>query len=528
MPPLSVSDQIRKVGFIKRWLGDSDGTKVQKAMPMPPQQPQLGTGFVTELEDPRIMWINDKLKVETDRLATLTDIRIMLEQASYVDGPCDQFCRWATEGKINLNFNGGSEKRASRIVGDMLERINYNIMRPDLLYNFIFLELFIKQQVEFSDDFIGLMALKSEPDKIVSEFQRGMTMGQISEILTPAPETMFRNSNYQDKFDNPMRAFYQVPEVYNQQNTFAMTGQKQQFQEWFHHLMILHPRWNFRRQKSQRYSRPALKSARKHFNRAEMSSTDAVIQRHLTASRLLVIYLKKNVENGETPGATVEEVESYAKEFIRKYPRGFNKPGTVLIESGANEVESKGDLNITLSKPADIYMHLELLFLGFLFPTQLTGYSGGEGGRVTGPLLEQLKKCLEVNIGAINLSEDRNILLPLINMELGLHGIFDTEVTVTHSESSFDSKSVTRKTHLTEVEMSLRSRQDYYEQHVMPETGKPFDEHWKQCLKEAEELNEVNPKMTAFGDRKDQPEGVDKGQSGSKKDSETTPVSAKG
>jgi hypothetical protein len=113
-------------------------------------------------------------------------------------------------------------------------------------------------------------------------------------------------------------------------------------------------------------------------------------------------------------------------------------------------------------------------------------------------------------------------------MELGLNGIFDTEVTITHSESSFDSKSVTRKTHLTEVEMNLRSRQDYYEQHVMPETGKPFEEHWKQCLKEAEELNEVNPKMTAFGDRKDQKEGLDKGQSGSKKDAATTAVSAKG
>jgi hypothetical protein len=333
---------------------------------------------------------------------------------------------------------------------------------------------------------------------------------------------MFRNSNEQDHFDNPKKAFYQVPEPYNKQNYYASTGQKSQFQEWFHNLFIIHPRWNHRRQKNQRYSRPALKSARKAFNRTELSATDAVIQRHLTASRLLIIYLKKYVETGEAPGVDADVIEKYAQEFIKKYPTGFNKPGTVLFESGANEVDSVGELNITLSKPADIFMHLELLFLGFLFPTGLAGYSGGEGSRASGPLLEQLKKALEVNISVVNTFEDNNILLPLINMELALNGIFDTIVGVNHSTPSFDSKSVTKKANITEVEMGIMRRKTYYEKYIMPETNEQWDEYFKGIQEEMKVLQPLMSTKSPFGDRGQQKENIDKGQSGSNKDSELT------
>jgi hypothetical protein len=528
MPPLSASNIVRKENFFQRMFGGffAKNSNVQTLMPEPEKrpQPQLAGGFVTELNDPRLMWIQKKLEVESDRLSTLTDIRIMLEDASYVDGPADTFCRWATGGDINFTFEGGSTAKAKRIIGDFLERIEYNNdLRSDLLYNAIFLELFIKQQIVFSDDFMGLMS-NLDLQKMMDALKRGMTIGRINEILTPAPETMFRNSNEQDRFDNPRQAFYQVPEPYNKSNYFTSTGQKSQFQEWFHSLFIIHPRWNHKRQKNQRYSRPALKSARKAFNRTELSTTDAVIQRHLTASRLLIIYLKKNVATGEEPGVDSDVIENYAQEFIKKYPTGFNKPGTVLFESGANEVDSVGELNITLSKPADIFMQLELLFLGYLFPAGLVGYSGGEGSRASGPLLEQLKKALEVNIDTVNKFEDNKIFLPLVNMELALNGIFDTVVKVNHSTPSFDSKSVTKKSDVTEVEMGIRRRKTYYEKYIMPETGVPWEEYFKGIQDEMKILQPLMTTKSPFGDKGQQIEGANKGQSGSKATPETTPT----
>jgi hypothetical protein len=525
MPPLSLSATSRKLSFLDRIFGTtSDGDKVQKMISdVPKPDRSNGKGFITEFDDPRIQWVNDKLKVESDRLHCLADCRTMLDDGSYIYGPADQFCRWSTEGKLNFTFTGGSTVKAQRIVGDMLDRIGYNdMMRQDLLFNAIFIESFIKQNVSFSDDFMNLVSGVMNPNRVISEFQRGMIIGQIDELLLPPAETMFRNSNSQDKFDNPKQAFYQIPEPYNQQNTYQMNQTPQQYQEWFHNMFIIHPRWNHRRQKSQRYSRPALKSARKYFNRTELSSTDACIQRHLTATRLLVIYLSKFVETGEKPGATDAEIEAYAKDFVKKYPRGFNKAGTVAIESGANEIDSVGDLNITLSKPTDIFMHLELLFMSCLFPPQLAGWKGD--GRLDGNMLDQLKKILEVNIGSVNNFEDSEWLLPLINFELALHGIFDTEVSIHHSDPSFDSKSVMRKTHLTEIEMSVRSRKDYYEKHIMPETGVPWETYFAQLISEEKKIAEANPQKTAFGTRKDSKEGLDKGASGSNKSPETTPV----
>jgi len=525
MPPLSSSNIVKKENFLQRLFNVifSANPKGQEiiSIPISKPQPQLAGGFVTEMEDPRLMWVHKKLEVESDRIATLTDIRIMLDDASYVDGPADTFCRWATEGDLNLTFNGGSTVKAKRIIGDFLERIRYEDSRADLLYNALFLELFIKQQITFSDDFMGLI-VRPDLNNIMSALQRGMTIGRIEEILTPAPETIFRNSNEQDKFDNPRKAFYQVPEPYNLSNYYISTGERSQFQEWFHNLFIIHPRWNHRRQKNQRYSRPVLKSARKAFNRTELSATDAVIQRHLTASRLLIIYLKKNVETGEAPGVDTDVIEKYAQEFLKKYPTGFNKPGTVLFESGANQVDSVGELNITLSKPADIFMHLELLFLGYLFPAGLQGYSGGEGSRASGPLLEQLKKALEVNIGVVNTFEDNNILLPLIDMELALNGIFDVEVGINHSTPSFDSQSVNKKTNITEVEMGIMRRQTYYEKYIMPETGTLWEEYFKGIQEEMKILQPLMSTKSPFGDRGQQKEGMDKGQSGSNENPETT------
>jgi hypothetical protein len=333
---------------------------------------------------------------------------------------------------------------------------------------------------------------------------------------------MFRNSDSQDEFPDPSKAFYQVPEPFNRNKSFIVTQSPDQWQEWFHSALVIHPRIHYRRQKNQRYSRPILKAARSAFNKTELSTTDAVIQRHLTASRLLVIYLRKNVAKDETPGVDPDKVEQYAKDFVKKYPRGFNKAGTILFESGENELESIGELNITLSKPSDIYLHLELLFLGFLFPNQLLGYTGGEGSRASGPLLDQLKKALEVNINVINTFENEEYLLPLIYMELALNGIFDVTVAVRHSTPSFDNKSVVLKKEMTEVEAGARSIKNYYEKNVMPETETPWEVHWKQVQEEKKILNELGAKPLSPDAKK---EGIDKGVSGSNKDSATLPIS---
>ena len=498
MPRQSVANQSRFEKFLKMIVSPFTTTETPVAKEK---------GFVAQVDDPRFVFIQEKLKVEMDRLSTLTDIRVMLDEAPYIDGVCNKFILWATVDRPKVIFQGGTEKRATKIVNEMLERIEYFSRRPDFLYHGLFLEAFLNKKVSLTE---GISAPNSPIDSVLSEYRRGMSLGKIEEILGPLPpETMFRNSDKQDKFEKPGQAFYQVPEDYNNPSNMM----HKQNCEWFHQMFMLHPRWNHRRQKSHRYSRPALKPVRKAYNRTEMSATDAVVQRHLAASRLLVIYLKKNVEASDAPGCTQDELTRFMEDFVMRYPTGFNKPGTVYVTSGDHQVDSVGDLNLTLSKPADIFMHFDFMSVGLMLHPVLAGFTGGEGGRITGPLLEQLKKNLEVDVKAVNDWEDREILLPLIYFELFLNGIFDTEVIVTHDRPSFEAKDVRRKTMMSEVASKIRSRKNYYEEEIKPETGEEWETYSKQIEDEDEKFGTAEPTQN-----------INKGISGSNKDSATTEI----
>jgi len=469
---------------------------------------QHDKGFITQMPDPRLAWLFDKIKVEMDRLTTLTDIRIMLEEAPYIDGVCNKFILWTTVGKPQLTFTGGSKIRAERIVNDMLDRISYHSRRGDYLHAGLFLEAFLKKQLSFTTGVVD--AFSSDPKSLMREFRAGLALGQIDDILGPLPaETMFRNSDKQDLFPNPEQAFYQVPEELNNPN---MPVQHKAVKEWFHNMFILHPRWNNRRQKSHRYSRPALKSVRKAYNRTEMSATDAVVQRHLAATRLLVMYLKRHVAGNDDVGASKDEVSSFIEDFVQRYPTGFNKPGTVYITSGEHEVDSVGDLNITLSKPADIFMHFDFMSVGLMLHPVLAGFTGGEGGRITGPLIEQLRGNLAMDIEAVNAWEDNEILLPLCYFELFLHGIFDVQIAVTHDKPAFI-RDIERKVMMSEVSMNALSRQSYYETMVAEKIGRSWDEEKKLIKGEQEAFGPAEPT-----------ENVNKGMNGSKKDAAKTPV----
>lgn len=480
------------------------------------------TGGVAVVPDPAFAGLMQRMQIEFDRLTVLEDLRRMLDEASWVDGVCDHFCRWATATRPKLTFVGPYARRAERLTHDLVDRIGYfrGTTRADYLYNGLFLEAFLKPEILFSGEFLGLWG---QPERLLPEVLAGMPIGQIDGVLGPLPpETVFRNSDRQDRFPQPGRAFYQIPEPYNRSDPEA-NPQASRLREWFHEIEILHPRWNHRRKKSQRYSRSALFSARKAFNRAELSSTDMVVQRHLTASRLLVIYLKRHAETADI-GASTEEIEEFAKDFLRRYPQGFNKPGTVYVSSGADEVSSVADMNFSLSKPADIYMHLELFFLSALMPPQLAGYSGGEGSRAAGPLLDKLQQFLEVNVGFVNAWEMEEIFLPIAYLNLFLHGIFGVGIEYTTPPATFESRSVQVKREFSEVEFGLRSRRAFYEKNIQAETGTPWDEHWADILAEKKQLAEIDGASRQMKRPTREPEGIDTGVSGSNQDPAVTPI----
>jgi hypothetical protein len=517
LPPVSIANQTRREKFLNylispflpQTVNSMDSSEWDHLASRRSIEPEKGT--VAYVEDPRFRWLYDKIRVEQDRLSTLTDIRIMLDEAPYIDGVCNKFCLWATVDKPKITFAGGSEKRAEKITNELLERIEYHSRRGDYLYNGLFLESFLKKQISITAGVTDQIFIN--PSVLAKEFGKGLSLGRIDDILGPlTAETVFRNSDKQDKFPAPSQAFYQVPEEYNNPNTPVS---EKPYKDWFHQMMIIHPRWNHRRQKSHRYSRPALKPIRKAYNRTELSATDAVVQRHLAASRLLVIYLSKTVESGGKPGVSQDQIDAFINDYLLKYPKGFSRPGEVYVTSGDNEVESVGDLNITLSKPADIFMHFDFMSVGLMLHPMLAGYMGGEGGRVSGPLLEQLKKNLEVEVASVNAWENREQLLPIIYFELFMNGIFDTEVIITNDRFSFESKDVRRKTKMSEVESQIRSRRHYYEEEIMPETGTSWEEYSKDIKKEFDEFGQAKPS-----------ENVNKGISGSKKDAATTPPEA--
>jgi hypothetical protein len=506
LPPISVSNQQRRESFFSMLTGGLFRNPVPVSLDranwehLKPAKPtEADKGFVAQVQDPRYQWVINKLNVELDRLSTLTDIRVMLDEAPYIDGTCNKFINIVKAGGFNLEFQGGTATRAKRIVNDMLDRIKFRRWRGDYLHSSLFLECFLNRKVSFMD---GLE--NATPEELYKEFSKGMALGRTEGILGPLPpETMFRNSNKQDTFDNPDRAYYQVPEPFNNP---AIPIQQNQFKEWFGNIFILHPRWNHKRQKNHKYSRPSLKPLRKAYNRTELSATDAVVQRHLAATRLLVIYLKASVREGEDIGVGEDQMTEFTNTFIQQYPTGFNKPGTVYITSGSNKVESVGDLNITLSKPADIYMHFELMSIGLLLNPLLAGFTGGEGGRVTGPLLEQLRDNLATDLQTVYEFEDEEILLPLCYFELFLNGIFDTEIIVRHEKPPF-LKNIERKLAMSEVEAGLMARETYHRLYIESQTNRAW----------AEEGKTIEAEQKKFGPAT-ATESSKKGVSGSKKE----------
>ena len=476
-------------------------------------------GFVTNLENPLMAWLYQKIQVELDRITTLTDIRIMLDEAPYIYGVCDKFINVVKGGKPRFAFAGGNTVRAERIVNNLIERIGYLNNRGDYLYNGIYLEAFFKKQISLTAGVADSISM--DPVGVMKEFNSGMSLGQIDSLLGPLPaETCFRNSNHQDTFTDPSKAFYQVPEPYNNPYLTTYYGQtttpmmNTAYQEWFHNMLILHPRWGNKRQKSHRYSRPSLKSMRKAYNRTELSSNDAVIQRHLAANRLIAIYLKRHVGQGQDIGATETEVKDFIDNFIRQYPTGFNKPGAVWMGSGEHEIKQESSMDISLSKPADIFMHFEFLSIAMPMSPLLAGFMGGEGGRVTGPLLEQLKSNLVNDIADVNTWEDQNILLPLCYFELFLNGIFDTQILVTHDKAQI-LLDIERKVAMSEVAANVMPREDYHKLFIEEKTGRAWAEARPLIVSELKDLGPAQVKEQI---------NVDTGNSGSNKDSSQAPI----
>jgi|GEM_PF-2056704 len=450
------------------------------------------------------------LKLTKERVARLGDFDLMLN--TFMNAPCMHFSAWCTCDKPNLTFTGGSSKRAERLANEMLDRIWYwspNV-RTAFEKNGFFREEWIKVNIMWNSEFMQRLAQAtanpSYYDKLADDFSKGLAIGNISRAFHLEASTMVRNSDQQDELDY-RQAFYQVPDIRHQMNTDNSKPSSDAV--FFPAYHIIQPRIGNWEHLDVRYSRSLLTASREQYNRCQLMSHDTVVNSRIASSAILVYYIKKYMGQGESPGATSEEIQ----QFINRTLGGDladAEPGSQIVLSGTDDAAIKTGSNIFSTRAQDMDLQLGLLFANSVFPIALAGFYGQRS--VSGDAMEALKKNAEVWVNVGHAFEFTQILGPLIYQELAFNGIFNVRVEATYPVPTFESKSVLNKMQTTDIQNHVMSRQSKFE----GATAATWEEEKQRMFKEAREFTENGIDLQQQNDDV-LPEGANKGNQGQKK-----------
>ena len=506
----AISAEARKRFLEKAFFGytkkrEAVGNKKGSAVPV------IAKGLFADLRYGRLRLIRD-------RAARLGDFDLMLN--TFMNAPCQHFAAWCTCDKPNLTFTGGSAKKARRLAHEMLERIGYwspNV-RMAFIKNGLFREEWIKVNIEWNQEFVDRLArAQGRPkyySRLVEDFGKGLTIGNISRVFHLEASTMIRNSDEQDEL-NYQEAFYQVPDIKRQVLGLSPEGDTRVSFPAFH---IIQPRIGNWEHQDVRYSRSLLTASREQYNRCQLMSHDTVVNSRIASSAILVYYLKRNVGRNESPGATDEEIMQFVNQTLGGDLSEF-EPGSQVVLSGTDDVDIKTGANIFSTRAQDMDLQLGLLFANAVFPVALAGFYGQR--TVSGDALEALKKNAEVWVNVGHEFEFSQILAPLIYQELAFNGIFNVKVEASYPVPTFESKSVMNKMQNTDIEMHVMSRQSKFE----GATASTWEEEKARIFAEHEEFLAHGIDLHAARDDV-LPETADKGQQGKRgsKDGEVAPT----
>ncbi len=317
-----------------------------------------------------------RFQVEQDRRSIIEVCRRMVDEDPRAEGVLDALARDACRGGFQVKVTRGpGAAQARAVAADLIERLGLH----ELITNWV------KLSQKDGDSFLEVS---------VDE------QGDIVEVTRKPTLQMHRNSDDQDRFPDPTRAYWWADELW--------AGQQEAPRDatWFAAWQIVHVRWNH--DSEQRYGRPLFASARKAWKRIDEGELDIAVRRKTRAGLKYVHEFPQG-----TDATTIEAYKEQNKDALDNPTAAIaDFYGTVKI----NAVQGDG----RLSEIDDVLHHIRTWWIAAPVPMPLLGY----GQDLNRDVLQEQKEQYDRALDAVAQWIDKEILQPLIELQWLLKGIW--------------------------------------------------------------------------------------------------------
>ena len=339
-------------------------------------QPTARTTSTEVVPPPRPTAELRRFQVEQDRRSIIEICRRMIDEDTRPEGVIGTIARDASRGGFQVKVTRGpGAGQARTVAADLIERLGLH----ELIADWVRLSLrdgdtFLEVSVDESGDIVGV--------------SRKPTL------------QMHRNSDDQDRFPDPTRAYWWADEIW--------TGQQEAPKDatWFAAWQIIHLRWNH--DSEQRYGRPLFASARKAWKRIDEGELDIAVRRKTRAGLKF---------NHKFPDGTDETTIEAYKELNRDV---LDNPTAAIADFfGTTDISAiQGDGR--LSEIDDVLHHIRTWWIAAPVPMPLLGY----GQDLNRDVLQEQKEQYDRALDALAQWIDKEILQPLVELQWLLKGIW--------------------------------------------------------------------------------------------------------
>jgi hypothetical protein len=223
---------------------------------------------------------------------------------------------------------------------------------------------------------------------------------QISEISRKPTRQMHRNSNGQDKFNDPTRAFWMHPQatLYPEPPSDAI---------WFAEWEMIHARWEH--DEGERYGTPMMSSGVGAYKKVSEGETDVAVRRKVR-SGVRYLHALEGASDGDLQTYKENNRQALENPLTTAVADIFtNRKGSISVLQGDGDLEKMGDVK----------HHIATMFAAGEVPMELIAY--GEG--LNRDTLSEKKEEYDETLDVLRDWVSAQIIIPLLEMEWLLHGI---------------------------------------------------------------------------------------------------------
>ncbi|HAE59362.1 MAG TPA: hypothetical protein DCG54_07610 [Anaerolineae bacterium] len=218
---------------------------------------------------------------------------------------------------------------------------------------------------------------------------------------------MRRNSNTEDLFDDPARAFWMHANA-------SLYPQPPKDATWFADWEIIHARWEH--DEGERYGSPMMSSGTGPYKKVTEGEVDVAVRRK-TRSGMRYIHALE--------GATPAELEKYKEDNALALQNPFSAIADFFTNRKGSIASVQGDGD--LEKIGDIKHHIATMFASGEVPMELVAYGEGLNRDTLGMKKEEYDETLDV----LRTWVSSQVIVPLLELEWLLHGIYPPSVKYT-------------------------------------------------------------------------------------------------